>query len=164
VTLIVLLLLTLQSVAVTVVDKGVFPLLVVVPAPVLSMLRMLVSTIFQVTRVVTSGFVPETSAFASNVIVSVPGPTVTGPVPLILVLIVRLVTVGHTVTVAAVDAVTVPSVAEICVVPTVVAVLEAVTYPEFAPTVATDWSDEVHRHLLVTFCWLPSLKVPVAVI
>ena len=153
----------LQSVAVTVVDKGVVPLLVVVPAPVLSMLRMLVSTMFQVTIVVTSVFVPETSAFASNVIVSVPGFTVIGVVTLLAV-IVRLVTAGHTVTVAGVDAVTVPSWAEICVVPTVVVVLEAVTYPEFGPTVATDWLDEVHRHLLVTFDWLPSLKVPVAVI
>jgi len=122
----VLVLLTLQSEAVTVVDKEVVPVLVVVPAPPLAMLRMLVSATFQVTIVVTSVFVPETSAFASNVIVSVPGATVIGVVTLLAV-IVRLVTAGHTVTVAAVAAAIVPSWAEICVVPTVVAVFEAVT-------------------------------------
>jgi len=77
---------------------------------------------------------------------------------------VRLVTAGHTVIVALVVDVIAPSLAEICVVPIVVAVLDAVTRPVFVPTVATEESEELHTHLLVTFDVLPSLKVPVAII
>jgi len=152
-----LLLVTLQSVAVTVVDPEVALLLIV---PILPLnVRTLVSAGVQVAIVETStpDWLP-TSAVAVNVI-AVPG----GPL-VALALIVRLETAGHTVTVAEVVDVIAPSLAEIVVVPIVVTVLEDWTTPVFVPIVATAGSEEAHTHLLVTSDVLPSLKVPVAVI
>lgn len=79
-------------------------------------------------------------------------------------MIARLLTVGHTVTVAAVGALKVPSLALICVVPTVVAVDDAVTFPLFSPTEATDASVDVHKHCPVTLEVFPLSNVPVATI
>jgi len=155
---IVLLLLTLQSVALTVVEEGTAALLLIVPILLLNV-STLVSAGVQVTIVETStpDWLP-TSAVAVNVIAVPGGPLVASA------LMVRLVTAGHTVTVALVVDVIAPSLAEIVVVPIVVAVLEAWTRPLFVPTVATAGSEEVHTHLLVTVSVLPSLKVPVAII
>jgi hypothetical protein len=117
------------------------------------------SPTFQVTISVTStpDWLP-TSAVAVNVICEFGAPL------LALALMVRFVTTGHTVTVAEVVAEIAPSLAPIVVVPTVVTLDEAVTIPLFVPIVATEGSVEVHTHLLVTVCVLPSLNVPVATI
>ena len=154
----VLTLVTLQRVAVTVVDCPAVALSLIVPMSPL-IVSTVVSAGFQVTSVATS--TPDelpTVAVASKVIVS-PGPVVVGDA-----LMFRLLTTGHTVTVEVVVAVTDPSLALIVVVPIFVALDAALTNPLVCPTPATDESDEDHTDLDVTFSWLPSLKVPVAVI
>ena len=77
---------------------------------------------------------------------------------------VKALTTGHTVIVAVVDAVIAPSLAVIVVVPMFVAAEAAVANPLVCPIEATDESEEDQIDLLVTFCVLPSLNVPVAVI
>lgn len=155
---IVLLLVTLQSVAVTVVDEGTAALLLIVPTLPLNV-STLESAGVQVTIEETSTpDVVPTLAVAVNVIAVPGGPLVASA------LIVRLLTTGHTVTVAELVDVIDPSLAEICEVPIVVAVADDLTRPLFIPTVAMEGSEEVHTHLLVTLDVLPSLKVPVATI
>ena len=152
----VLVLVTLQSVAVTVVDWPAVPCIVpVVP--------LIVSTdglaTLNVTMLATSTpDDPPTVAFASRV-TTVPAEPLVGTA-----LIVRLLTAGHTVTVAVVVAVTDPSLALMVLEPTVVTLDDAVTIPLVCPIAATDASDELQTDLLVTFSELPSLNVPVATI
>ena len=113
----------------------------------------------QVTLLVTTCWfrLPEKTALTTKVIaVPAAGLVVEG-------VIVMLVTVGHTVTVAVL--VNAPSVAVMVVVPGGEAILAAaVTSPELAPTVAVVVSDDCQVLLEVTFEVLPSSKVPVAVI
>ena len=147
---------TLQSAAVTVVDEPGVP--TIVPTLPLSVMTVLSVTV-QVTTLVTSvPTVLPTVAFAKNVICWFCGALDA------LSVSVRSLTTGHTVTVAVVVAVMAPSLALIVVVPMFVAAEAAVATPLVCPIDATDESEEDQIDLLVTFCVLPSLNVPVAVI
>jgi hypothetical protein len=148
---------TLQRLALTVdvVPEAALP---IVPTPLLMVMTLLLE-ICQLTILTTLVLAwPSTVAVAVNC-TSCPVGAVSG-----LAVMARLVTDGHTVTVAWVGAVKVPSVAEMELVPTVVAVAAAVISPLFVPIVATAGSEDVHIHLLVTFDCVLSSNVPVAVI
>jgi hypothetical protein len=148
---------TLQSVALTVVDVPEVPIRSTVPSLTVSTVE---SPTFQVTMLVTGvPAAPPTVAVAATVRTPPEGPLV----PLGAVSV-RLLTTGQTFTVAVVVAVIAPSLALIVVEPIEVALAVAVTSPVVCPIVATDESDEDQMDLPVTTSVLPSSNVPVATI
>lgn len=147
-----------HKVAVTVVDMPeALELTVAEPAEMEGITA--VFEMFQVTTLLTSCWLsePEKTALATKVIwAPAAGFVVDG-------VIVMLVTIGQTVTVAVL--VNVPSVAVIVVIPGGDAMLAAaLTKPVLVPTEATVASDDCQLLFEVTFDVLPSSNVPVAVI